>query len=124
MLDDSIVRGTTCARIVSMLKDAGAKEVHLRISSPPFLWPCYYGTDIPSKDELIACKHTIEEVGKVSFADSIEFLALENLPKMLGIESDCGHYCDACFSGRYPAAVPSHSMASKENKYCVPIRRD
>ena len=124
MLDDSIVRGTTCARIVSMLKDAGAKEVHLRISSPPFLWPCYYGTDIPSKDELIACKHTIEEIGKMSFADSIEFLALENLPKMLGIESDCGHYCDACFSGRYPAAVPSHSMASKENKYCVPIRRD
>lgn len=102
MLDDSIVRGTTCARIVSMLKDAGAKEVHLRISSPPFLWPCYYGTDIPSKDELIACKHTIEEIGKMSFADSIEFLALENLPKMLGIESDCGHYCDACFSGRYP----------------------
>ncbi len=124
MLDDSIVRGTTCARIVSMLKDAGAKEVHLRISSPPFLWPCYYGTDIPSKDELIACKHTVEEIGKMSFADSIEFLALENLPKMLGVEGACGHYCDACFSGNYPASVPSHSMASKENKYCVPIRRD
>jgi len=123
-LDDSIVRGTTCARIVSMLKDAGAKEVHLRISSPPFLWPCYYGTDIPSKDELIACKHTVEEIGKMSFADSIEFLALENLPKMLRVEGACGHYCDACFSGNYPASVPSHSMASKENKYCVPIRRD
>ncbi|WP_195984529.1 amidophosphoribosyltransferase [Clostridium sp. D33t1_170424_F3] len=124
MLDDSIVRGTTCAHIVSMLKDAGAKEVHLRISSPPFLWPCYFGTDIPSKDDLIACHHTVEEIGKMSFADSIEFLSLENLPKMLGTNGALGHYCDACFSGNYPAPIPAHSMASKENKYCEPIRKD
>ena len=79
MLDDSIVRGTTCDRIVSMLREAGAKEVHLRISSPPFTWPCYYGTDIPSKDELIACKMSVEEIGKLSGADSIGFLELDSL---------------------------------------------
>lgn len=101
MLDDSIVRGTTCDRIVRMLKDAGAKEVHLRISSPPFMWPCYYGTDIPSREELIACNNTIEEIGKISGADSIGFLPVESLPEML-MNKDCG-YCDACFSGVYPA---------------------
>ena len=121
MLDDSIVRGTTSARIVTMLKDAGAKEVHLRISSPPFLWPCYYGTDIPSKDDLIACQHTVQEIGEMSFADSIEFLNLENLPKMLG-NSRSG-YCDACFSGKYPAPVPDYLIANKNYDYCTPITR-
>ena len=122
MLDDSIVRGTTSARIVSMLKEAGAKEVHLRISSPPFLWPCYYGTDIPSKDQLIACKHTIEEIGQMNFADSIDFLKLENLPHMLHKDTDEG-YCDACFSGDYPAEIPDEEFARKMNQYCVPIKR-
>ena len=121
MLDDSIVRGTTCARIVSMLKDCGAKEVHLRISSPPFLWPCYYGTDIPSKDDLIACKHSIDEIGRMSYADSIDFLRLENLPKMLG--NRCCGYCDACFSGKYPAEVPDYLVAQKDYDYCTPIKR-
>ena len=125
MLDDSIVRGTTCARIVSMLKEAGAAEVHLRISSPPFLWPCYYGTDIPSKDDLVACQHTIEEIGRMSFADSIDFLSLENLPLMLKGEhgGDCGGYCDACFSGNYPAPVPDYMVANKQYDYCTPIKR-
>jgi amidophosphoribosyltransferase len=95
--------------------------VHLRISSPPFLWPCYYGTDIPSKDELIACKHSIEEIGKMSFADSIDFLKLENLPKMLG--GRCSGYCDACFSGKYPAEVPEYLVARKDYDYCTPIKR-
>ena len=121
MLDDSIVRGTTSARIVSMLKEAGAKKVHLRISSPPFLWPCYYGTDIPSKDDLIACHHSIEEIGRMSFADSIDFLRLENLPKMLG--KSCAGFCDACFSGNYPADVPDYLVARKDYDYCVPIKR-
>ena len=121
MLDDSIVRGTTSARIVSMLKEAGAKEVHLRISSPPFLWPCYYGTDIPSKDDLIACHHSIEEIGRMSFADSIDFLRPENLPKMLG--KPCAGFCDACFSGNYPADVPDYLVARKDYDYCVPIKR-
>jgi amidophosphoribosyltransferase len=121
MLDDSIVRGTTSARIVSMLKDSGAKEVHLKISSPPFLWPCYYGTDIPSKNELIACQHTIEEIGEMSYADSIDFLRLENLPKMLG--GGCAGYCDACFSGHYPAPIPDFMTASKTYDYGMPIKR-
>lgn len=112
MLDDSIVRGTTCDRIVRMLKDAGAKEVHLRISSPPFMWPCYYGTDIPSKDELIACNHTIEEIGKLSGADSIGFLPVEFLPEML-FNKPCG-YCDACFTGNYPAQTTQRMLSGKE----------
>lgn len=122
MLDDSIVRGTTSARIVTMLKESGAKEVHLRISSPPFLWPCYYGTDIPSKDDLIACQHTIEEIGKMSYADSIGFLSLENLPHM--VKGNGEGYCDACFSGNYPAPVPDYLLNNKElNRYCTPIKR-
>lgn len=112
MLDDSIVRGTTCDRIVKMLKDAGAKEVHLRISSPPFMWPCYYGTDIPSKEELIACNHTVEEIGKLSGADSIGFLPAESLPEML-FHKDCG-YCDACFTGSYPAQITTKMLSGKE----------
>lgn len=121
MLDDSIVRGTTSARIVRMLKEAGAKEVHLRISSPPFLWPCYFGTDIPSKDDLIACQHTIEDIGKMSYADSIDFLKQENLSKMLG--SKCGGFCDACFSGNYPAEIPDYLVAGKDYDYWTPIKR-
>lgn len=112
MLDDSIVRGTTCDRIVKMLKEAGAKEVHLRISSPPFMWPCYYGTDIPSREELIACNHTVEEIGKLSGADSIGFLPADSLPEMLmnsGIS-----YCDACFTGKYPAEITEKMLKGKE----------
>lgn len=120
MLDDSIVRGTTVARIVSMLKEAGAKEVHLRISSPPFLWPCYYGTDIPSKDDLIACKHTIDEIAEMSLADSLDFLSPENLPKMVGCSDG---FCDACFSGKYPTEIPDYLLENRPNEYCTPIKR-
>ena len=105
MIDDSIVRGTTCGRIVRMLKKAGAKEVHLRISSPPFLWPCIYGTDVPGREELVAVQHSIEEITKMTYADSLDFLSMENLPKILG-QKPCRGYCDACFSGEYPAGVP------------------
>ena len=121
MLDDSIVRGTTCARIVSMLKESGAKEVHLRIASPPFLWPCYYGTDIPSKDELAACRYSVEEIGKRSYADSVDFLHLENLEKMLGEQG--GGFCSACFSGHYPAEVPDELAMRKNDDFCTPIHR-
>lgn len=121
LLDDSIVRGTTCDRIVRMLKEAGAKEVHLRISSPPFRWPCYYGTDIPSKEELIACQHTIEEIGKLSGADSIGFLPAESLPKML--KKECNRFCDACFTGNYPAPVPKRLLEGKEGKTCIPVEK-
>ena len=102
LIDDSIVRGTTSARIVTLLKNAGAKEIHMRISAPPFLYPCYYGTDIDSQDHLIACHHSVEEIAKIIDVDSLGYLPLENL------ESLCGStdYCSACFSGRYPTEVP------------------
>lgn len=121
MLDDSIVRGTTSARIVSMLKEAGAKEVHLRISSPEFLWPCYYGTDIPSKDVLIACKHTVEEIRDLVGADSLGFLSLESLPEI--VKGKCGGYCDACFSGNYPTHISERLRRGEPDIYSSPIKR-
>lgn len=119
LLDDSIVRGTTCDRIVRMLREAGAVQVHLRISSPPFRWPCYYGTDIPTQKELIACRMSVEEIGRMSGADSIGFLALESLPQML--RKDCGGYCDACFSGQYPADVPHSIPPDIDDVCCGPV---
>lgn len=113
MIDDSIVRGTTCDRIVKMLREAGAKEVHLRISSPPFMWPCYYGIDIPSREELIACNHTIEEIGKIAGADSIGFLPVEYLSEMLMDKCKNG-YCHGCFTGNYSAPVTHKMLAGKE----------
>ncbi len=112
VIDDSIVRGTTCDRIVKMLRNAGAKEVHLRISSPPFIWPCFYGTDIPSRDELIAVNHTIDEICKLTGADSLGFFPPEKLGElMLGKD---GGFCDACFSGVYPTKIPEKMLAGKE----------
>lgn len=105
MIDDSIVRGTTCGRIVKMLRAAGAREVHLRISSPPFLYPCYYGTDVPAREQLAAVRYTIDELCALNFADSLGFLDLGSLPQMLG-KGVCKGFCDACFSGHYPAGVP------------------
>lgn len=103
MVDDSIVRGTTSARIVKMLKDAGASEVHVRISSPPFLYPCYFGTDVPSSDQLIAFNHSVEEITRMLDADSLGYLDFDRLSEL--IEGDTG-YCHACFSGKYPIAPP------------------
>jgi len=102
LVDDSIVRGTTCARIVSLLRSAGAKEIHMRISAPPFLHPCYYGTDIDSCENLIACQHTIPEITELIGADSLGYLPLESLPELCGGQG----YCSACFSGQYPTAIP------------------
>lgn len=113
VIDDSIVRGTTIDRITNMLKEAGAKEVHMRISSPPFMWPCYYGTDIPSRGELIAVNHTIDEICKLSKADSLAYLPADSLDEMLGNKCN-GAFCDACFSGIYPAAVTKMTLKGKE----------
>ena len=99
MVDDSIVRGTTSEKIVRMLKAAGATEVHVRISSPPFLYPCYYGTDVPSRDHLIACHHTTEEICKIIGADSLGYLDGERLHELV---DGCTEYCEACFTGVYP----------------------
>lgn len=107
MIDDSIVRGTTSARIVKMLKDAGAKEVHVRISSPPFLYPCYFGTDIPSEDQLIASGHTVDEICKLIGADSLGYLEVDRLSEMINGQKD---YCDACFTGNYPIEPPTQDI--------------
>ena len=107
MIDDSIVRGTTSARIVKLLREAGAKEVHMRISAPPFLNPCYYGTDIDSRDMLIACHHTVEEIGEILGVDSLGYLSVENVTKLT---SDPGKgFCTACFSGNYPTEIPAET---------------
>lgn len=111
MIDDSIVRGTTCARIVKLLRDAGAREVHVRISSPPFVGPCYYGTDIDSKDALIACRHTLPEICEILGADSLAYLSMENVKKLCGDEA-LG-YCSACFDERYPTEVPKETRKSR-----------
>lgn len=102
LIDDSIVRGTTSGRIVQLLRGAGAKEIHMRISAPPFLHPCYYGTDIDSRDHLIACHHSVAEIAKIIGSDSLGYLPLESLGQLCGSED----YCSACFSGRYPTAIP------------------
>ncbi len=113
MVDDSIVRGTTMARVVTLLREAGAKEIHVRSSAPAFLNPCYYGTDIGSKAELIACKHTPEEMAKLFGADSVGFLPLEDVFK-LGESGTCQGYCAACFNGDYPTEKPKET---NENKF-------
>ena len=112
LVDDSIVRGTTMVRVVKLLRDAGAKEIHIRSSAPAFLNPCYYGTDIASRDVLIACKHTTEEMARIFGADSVAFLPLEDVFK-LGISGKCKGYCAACFDGKYPTEVPTESEVNK-----------
>lgn len=109
LVDDSIVRGTTSGRIVKLLKDAGAKEIHMRISSPPFLHPCYYGTDIDSEENLIACKHSVKEIADIIGADSLGYLPVEQLKEMIG--NNC--YCSACFSGDYPTAIPKDTRKDR-----------
>lgn len=112
LVDDSIVRGTTCTRVVKLLRDAGATEIHIRSSAPAFLNPCYYGTDIGSKEELIACKYTPQEMAKLFGADSVGFLPLEDVTK-LGESGTCKGYCKACFDGQYPTEVPKTAYDSK-----------
>lgn len=104
VVDDSIVRGTTSKKLVAMLRQAGAKEIHLRISSPPTTDPCYYGIDTPDKKELIAARNSVEEIAKYIGVDSLAYLSLEGLYK--AVESTPGTFCDACFSGNYPAGTP------------------
>jgi len=106
MIDDSIVRGTTSDRIVRMLREAGATEVHMRVSSPPFLWPCYFGTDVPAREQLIAYNRTIEQIREVIGADSLAYLRVERLSEIvegLGI-------CKGCFTGNYPMDPPTEDI--------------
>lgn len=106
MIDDSIVRGTTSDRIVRMLRDAGAKEVHMRVSSPPFLWPCYFGTDVPAREQLIAHNRTVEEICKIIGADSLGYLREERLEQIVEGRS----ICKGCFTGKYPLEPPTEDI--------------
>jgi amidophosphoribosyltransferase len=103
MVDDSLVRGTTTNRVVSLVREAGATEVHLRISSPPYAHPCYFGTDIPNRDQLPASIYTIDELKTYTGADSLAFLSIEDLPRTMP-DLNIG-WCDACFTGEYPVPV-------------------
>ncbi len=121
LVDDSIVRGTTGGRIVGLLRDAGATEIHMRISSPPFLNPCYYGTDIDSRDHLVACHHTVEEIAAIMNVDTLGYLSLDSARKLTG--TDGKDFCLACFNGEYPTEVPEKIEKSRydskisENKH-------
>lgn len=110
LVDDSIVRGTTSLKIVRLLREAGAAEVHMRLTAPPFLFPCYFGTDIDSSENLIAHNHSVEEIRQLIDVDSLGFLPVAALPKLAG--GQCG-LCDGCFTGHYPVPAPVRSAKSK-----------
>lgn len=114
LVDDSIVRGTTCAKLIKKLRDAGAKEIHMRISSPPFINPCYFGTDISSKDKLIACKLDIDEICRFIGADSLGYLSQESIMKVA--ENANVDFCSACFTGEYPVDVTGENFVDKYSK--------
>ena len=105
MIDDSIVRGTTCRRTIELLRQAGAREIHMRVSAPPFISECYYGTDIDDAQKLIANHHTVEEIARIIGVDSLGYLSVEDVVYLAG-EEDAG-FCTACFGGGYPTAIPS-----------------
>ena len=111
LVDDSIVRGTTSARLVKLLRDAGAKEVHFLSSAPKFLNPCYYGTDIDSRENLIACHYSEEEIAKIIGADSVGYLDLAHAGLVSG--GDGSGFCCACFDGAYPTEVPENPQKSR-----------
>lgn len=121
LIDDSIVRGTTSARIVKLLRDAGATEIHMRVSAPPFLNPCYYGTDIDSRENLIACKYTVEETAKKIGADSLGYLSVESAKRLAYGENGKG-YCTACFDGNYPGGVPTETQKNRFEKKISEIK--
>jgi amidophosphoribosyltransferase len=111
VVEDSIVRGTTTRNIVSMLREAGAKEIHVRISSPPYRFPCFYGIDTAARSELIAAQLDVEEIRRYIGADSLGYLSIEGLFEAVGGEA--GRFCSACFNGRYPIPIPQHLKLSK-----------
>jgi len=109
LVDDSLVRGTTSRKIVKMVKAAGAKEVHMRISCPPTISPCFYGVDTPRRSELIAATHTLEEIQRYIGADSVGYLSLEGLLSAVGTRRTS--YCTSCYTGQYPVAFPRNEAA-------------
>lgn len=105
LIDDSIVRGTTCRRTIDLLRKAGAKEIHMRVSAPPFIAPCYYGTDIDSAENLIANHHSVEEIAEIIGVDSLGYLRIEDVVHLTELDGD--RFCTACFGGAYPTRIPA-----------------
>jgi len=118
LVDDSIVRGTTSKKIVEMVRAAGAKEVHMRISSPPTTHSCFYGIDTPQRSKLLASSHNVEEMAALIGADSLAFISIDGLYRALGQpgrDPAKPHYCDACFTGDYPIPLPDqHELADRQ----------
>lgn len=112
MIDDSIVRGTTSDRIVRMLREAGAKEVHMRVSSPPFLFPCYFGTDVPAREQLIAYNRSVEDISNIIGTDSLAYLKVERLEEIVNRL----HICKGCFTGKYPLEPPAEDIRGSYEK--------
>ncbi len=112
LVDDSIVRGTTSKRIVEMIKKAGAKEVHMRIGSPPIIAPCYFGIDMKTREELVAANHSVEEIGRMMGADSLAYLSIEGLLRAVRNVGGDDRYCLACLTERYPVPVPGEIFES------------
>ena len=124
MIDDSIVRGTTSARIVKLLREEGAKEIHMRVSAPPFLNPCYYGTDIDSRENLIAASHSVEEIAKIIGVDSLGYLSVESVKQIAKGLHGAG-YCTACFNGDYPTEIPETTSKNRfESKISAQTARE
>ena len=119
LIDDSIVRGTTSGRIIRLIREAGAREIHVRISAPPFLFPCYYGTDIDSQDDLIACRHTVSEIAEMIGADTLGYLPLEELSGLV----ENNDFCSACFSGAYPTKVPADTRKDRFEQRLSEIKK-
>ena len=107
VVDDSIVRGTTSKKIIKMIRNAGASEIHMRISSPPTSYPCFYGIDTPTRQELIASSHSIEEIRKYITADTIGYISMDGIQKVVPHRMN---YCSACFDGEYPVPFPGEKM--------------
>lgn len=107
VVDDSVVRGTTSRKIIKMIRNAGAKEVHMRVSAPPTRYPCFYGIDTPTRKELIASSHSMDEICKYITADTLGYLSIDGMRRVVGVEDGtCGNFCDACFNGDYPVKFP------------------
>jgi amidophosphoribosyltransferase len=111
MVDDTIVRGTTTRGTVRMLKEAGAAEVHVRITAPPYRYPCFFGVDTANQSELIASQHSVEEIREHIGADSLGYLSLKGLVNAIGLRKD--NFCSACLDGKYPIEIPNEAKLSK-----------
>jgi len=118
VVDDSIVRGTTSRKLVSMLRSAGAAEVHMRISAPPTIGPCYYGIDTPDKEELIASRMDLAQITSYIGVDSLGYLSIEAMYR--AVQSPLGSYCDACFTNNYPAGTPTQIRKKQQSLFTLP----